>query len=61
LRFAADVDDLGRLPALAALERGTDHSAAAVVAGALDEQSACVGGAGLGDRPEPTLAAGGVL
>ena len=39
----------------------TDAGAAAVVVGGLDQQPAGVGGAGLGDRPEPPLAAGGVL
>jgi hypothetical protein len=56
-----DVDDPGRLPALAALERFTDDRAAAVVVGGLDQQPSGVRGAGLGDRPEPALAAGGVL
>ncbi len=46
---------------VAALERRTDHCAAVVVLRALDEQSAGVGEAGLGDRPEPALLAGGVL
>ncbi|MGO9903646.1 MAG: hypothetical protein ACLP0J_29175 [Solirubrobacteraceae bacterium] len=49
-----DVDDLGCLAALAALERLADRGAAAVVVGRLD-QPAGVGGAGLGDRPEPAL------
>ena len=61
LRAPGDVDDLGCLPALAALERLTDDGAAAVVVGGLDQQPAGVGGAGLGDRPEPALSAGGVL
>ena len=61
LRMPGDVDDLGCLPALAALERFTDRGAAAVVVGRLDQQPAGVGGAGLGDRPEPALSAGGVL
>ena len=38
-----------------------DDRAAAVVVGGLDQQPAGVGGAGLGDRPEPALLAGGVL
>ena len=49
------------MPALAKLERLTDAGAAAVVVGGLDQQSAGVGRAGLGDRPEPPLGAGGVL
>ena len=49
------------MSALAALERFTDRGAAAVVPGCLDQQPAGVRGAGLGDRPEPALAAGGVL
>ena len=61
LRFPGDVDDLGCLPALAALERLADHGPAAVVVARLDQQPAGVGGAGLGDRPEPPMAAGGVL
>ena len=61
LRFPGDVDDLGCLPALSALERFTDHRAAAVVVGSLDQQPPRVSGAGLGDRPEPALAAGGAL
>ena len=43
------------------LERFTDRRAAAVVVGGLDEQPPGVSGAGLGDRPEPALRAGGVL
>ena len=46
---------------MAALERFTDRGAAAVVVGRLDQQPAGVGGAGPGDRPQPTLAAAGVL
>ena len=61
LRVPGDVDDLGCVPALAALERLADDRAAAVVVGGLDQQPPGVGGAGLGDRPEPALAAGGVL
>jgi hypothetical protein len=61
LRFPGDVDDLGRLPALAALERFTDRGAAAVVVGRLDQQPSGVRGAGPGDRPQPALAATGVL
>ena len=61
LRAPGDVDDLRCLPALAALERFADHGPAAVVVGRLDQQPAGVGGAGLGDRPESALAAGGVL
>jgi hypothetical protein len=61
LRAPGDVDDLGWMAALAALERLADHGAAAVVVGGLDRQPSGVGGAGLGDRPEPPLRAGGVL
>ena len=61
LRFPGDVDDLGCVSALAALERFADRGAAAVVPGCLDQQPAGVGGAGLGDRPEPALLTGGVL
>jgi hypothetical protein len=61
LRAPGDVDDLGCLSALAALERFTDRRAATVVVGSLDQQPAGVGGAGLGDRPEPALRAGRVL
>lgn len=61
LRFPGDVDDLGCLAALAALERFTDRGAAAVVVGGLDQQPPRVGGAGLGDRPEAPLSAAGVL
>ena len=61
LRAPGDVDDLGWLSALAALERLPDNGAAAVVLGGLDQQPAGVGRAGLGDRPEPALLAGGVL
>ena len=46
---------------MAALERFADDGSAAVVVRGLDEQSAGVGGAGLGDRPEPALLAGGVF
>ena len=46
---------------MATLERFADHGAAVVVVSGLDEQSAGVGGAGLGDRPQPALLAGGVL
>ena len=61
LRFPGDVDDIGCVPALAELERLTDAGALAVVVGGLDQQSPGVGRAGLGDRPEPPLGAGGVL
>ena len=61
LRAPGDVDDLGCLPALAALERFTDRGPAAVVVGRLDQQPPGVGGAGLGDRSQPPLRAGGVL
>lgn len=61
LRFPGDVDDLGCLAALAALERFTDRGAAAVVVGGLDQQPPRVGGAGLGDRSEAPLSAAGVL
>ena len=61
LRFPGDVDDLGCVAALATLERFADYGPAAVVVGGLDQQSAGVGGAGLGDRPEPSLLAGSVL
>jgi hypothetical protein len=61
LRAPGDVDDLGCVSALAALECFPDRGSAAVVLGGLDQQPAGVGGAGLGDRPEPALAAGGVL
>src|ERR1700674_3033628 len=61
LRAPGDVDDLGCLSALATLERFTDRGTAAVVVGRLDHQPPGVGGAGLGDRPEPALSAGGVL
>src|ERR1039458_7632964 len=61
LRFPGDVDDFGWVAALAAFERFTDSWAAAIVPGCLDQQPAGVGGAGLGDRPEPALRAAGVL
>ena len=61
LRAPGDVDDLGCLSALAALERLADHRAASVVVGRLDQQPPRVGGTGLGDRPEPALLTGGVL
>jgi hypothetical protein len=61
LRFPGDVDDLGCLSALAALERFTDRRAAAVVVGRLDQQPPGVCGAGPGDRPQPALAATRVL
>ena len=44
LRFPGDVDDLGRVAALAALERFTDHRVAAVMVGRLDQQPPGVGG-----------------
>ena len=56
-----DLDDLGGLAAPAAFERVTDRRAAAVVVARLDQQPAGVGGAGLRDRPQPALGAGGVL
>ena len=46
---------------MAKLERLTDAGAPAVVVGGLDQQSPRVGRAGLGDRSEPPLGAGGVL
>jgi hypothetical protein len=46
---------------LAALERGALAGRAAVVAGRLDEEPACVAGAGLGDRALPSLLAGAVF
>jgi hypothetical protein len=61
LRAPGDVDDLGRLPALATLERFTDRRSATVVLGSLDQQPPRVSGACFGDRPEPALAAGGAL
>ena len=61
LRAPGDVDDLGCLAALAALERLADRGAAAVVPGRLDQQPPGVRGAGLGDRSEPALLTAGVL
>jgi hypothetical protein len=55
------VDDLGWLVALAALEGFPDRASAAVVVGHLDQEPAGVGGAGVGDRSQPPLRAGGVL
>ena len=52
---------LGRVAALATLERLGDDRSAAVVVGGLDQQPGGVGRAGLGDRREPALSAGGVL
>ena len=49
LRAPGDVDELGCLPALAAPWRLTDHWAAAVVVGRLDQQASGVSGAGFGD------------
>ena len=61
LCFPGDIDDLGRVAALATLERLADHRAAAVMVGRLDQQPAGMRGPCLGDRSEPALAAGGVL
>ena len=61
LRFPGDVDDLGRVSALAVLERLSDGGPATVVPGGLDQQPPRVRGARLGDRSQPALGAGGVL
>jgi hypothetical protein len=58
LGFPGDVDDLGRVSPLAALERLADRGAAAIVPGCLDQQPAGARGTGLGDRPEPALGSG---
>jgi hypothetical protein len=61
LRAPGDVDDLGWLAALAALELGADRRVVLVVVGGLDERAAGVGGAGRGDRALPALLPGGAL
>jgi hypothetical protein len=61
LGFPGDVDDLGRLAALAALELLGDRGAASIVVSGLDQQPAGVRGARLGDRPEPALRCAGVF
>jgi hypothetical protein len=55
------LDDDGVLAALAAGELVADRRPAARVPGRLDQQSADVAVADLGDRPLPALVAGGVL
>ena len=51
----------GVLALLAARDGSSDRGPVAVVMGRLDQQPACVCGAGLGDRALATLAVGGVL
>ena len=61
LRAPSDVDDLGGLIALAALERLPDAGLSLIVVSRLDQQPTGVGGAGLGDRALAAVLAGGVL
>ena len=56
-----DLDHARIRSGLASGERLADHGTVAVVVGGLDEQPACVGRAGLGDRPQAALFVRGPL
>src|SRR5580658_4648016 len=60
LRAPGDRADLGGLSLLTQLQGWADAGGEAVVPGGLDQDAAHMSVAGLGDRPEPALRAGGV-